>query len=786
MVLIFPMDGPLKAERAASERHGLDVQQLSEWYAGGAALLAARRRIAAAVAADPDFPPFEDVFAMSKAQRYARAADRYRTLRGKMRSGAVFDPPYGVSGREELMLLHELALGPEGHTALIHHAMFIPTIERQASAAQRAAWLPAARAEAVLGCYAQTEMAHGSDVKGLETTATYDGGTDGFVLHTPTLGATKWWPAALGRTATHAIVHARLLVRGVDHGVKPFLTQLRDLATHRNLPGVQSGDIGPTLGVVAWEEGWCRFDRVRLPAEALLARYGRMVGGEYEPAAPSHSKRGYATMLLIRARMVQASSRYLGRAATIAVRYCAVRRQFRARGSAAETQVLDYGQVQRRVLRWVAATYALRFAGDMAHSMHSDMEREVEATGSTASEGLVHAIGSAIKAVSTTMAVDGIEELRRACGGHGFSSFAGLETIYGVAMVNFTGEGESYMLILQAAKAILREYVAVEAGGPPPSPPFGFVRSRSALAADRFPVRGVDDMAAVLRAFEHRAGSLIATAAATAAPGHEPDQWSCVRAAWAFGELLVVSGFVRGLGAIPPGAAEVSGRMCALFALDLMERNLGEFMVDGYLPPTEAATVGPAVARLAKELRPCAVGLVDALGCTDGELVSALGRADGRVYETLLQWAQREPLNAEPVVAGWERHYGAVLTDGGRAAGDAAASPLSPAHARLHLRPGRARRQGAPTGARGAGPLAGGRHSRAACQAVARGVIGLGIPAAALRASRLLRSEPPEKASRARQRWRRRRRPSERCVANRSQQEAVEAKGCLRLNGSVF
>lgn len=40
----------------------------------------------------------------------------------------------------------------------------------------------------------QTELGHGTFVRGLETTATYDPKTKEFVLHSPTLTSYKWWP----------------------------------------------------------------------------------------------------------------------------------------------------------------------------------------------------------------------------------------------------------------------------------------------------------------------------------------------------------------------------------------------------------------------------------------------------------------------------------------------------------------------------------------------------------------------------------------------------------------
>ena len=69
--------------------------------------------------------------------------------------------------------------------------MFIPAIKGQATKAQQEKWLPLANRQAIIGCYAQTELGHGSNVQGLETTATFDPATDEFIVHSPTLTATK-------------------------------------------------------------------------------------------------------------------------------------------------------------------------------------------------------------------------------------------------------------------------------------------------------------------------------------------------------------------------------------------------------------------------------------------------------------------------------------------------------------------------------------------------------------------------------------------------------------------
>lgn len=48
------------------------------------------------------------------------------------------------------------------------------------------------------GCFALTEVAHGSNAKGMRTTATYVPEKKQFVIHTPDFEAAKFWVGCLG------------------------------------------------------------------------------------------------------------------------------------------------------------------------------------------------------------------------------------------------------------------------------------------------------------------------------------------------------------------------------------------------------------------------------------------------------------------------------------------------------------------------------------------------------------------------------------------------------------
>lgn len=146
----------------------------------------------------------------------------------------------------------------------LHRSMWMKTIRDQGTEEQHRLFLEPSLRYEYIGCYSQTELGHGSNVQGLETTATYIPEDQEFELHSPSLTAAKWWSGGLGRAATHSAVMAQLIINGKNYGPHPFVVPLRDPKTRQTLPGRSIGDIGPKFGFNAVDNGFLLLNKVRM------------------------------------------------------------------------------------------------------------------------------------------------------------------------------------------------------------------------------------------------------------------------------------------------------------------------------------------------------------------------------------------------------------------------------------------------------------------------------------------------------------------------------------------
>lgn len=570
-----------------------------------------------------------------------------------------------VGEMEGIRMLMGSGLGPgmckDGNPLALHYVMFLPAILGQGSPDQMVEWMGRAWSGEIIGTYAQTEMGHGTFLRGLETTATYDPTSQEFVLHSPTITATKWWPGGLGKTVNYAIVMAQLYTQGKCHGPHPFMVQLRSEENHQSMPGVTLGEIGPRLGMNTNDNGFLRLDHVRIPRTQMMMKHSQVLeDGSY--LKPASDKLAYGTMMFVRVAICFDSARQLMRACTIATRYAAVRHQSEMIPGEPEPQILDYQTQQYKLLPHIANVFAITFSANVLFSNYNNMEQYIQ-EGNFDLLPELHAISCGLKAMSSMDATRGVDIMRLACGGHGYLSSSNLPRIYGTTAAAQTYEGENTVMWLQVARYLIKSYREARKGRK-------LHHSVAYLTAQPASTHARNDISnyALVNSYKKSVSAMIAETDERLQ--HFCDMGEKYEHAWnkcsvlltqcaeAHTRYFVCEEFVKSVTNYSgsEGVKTILGELCRLQLLYQITNNQGQFLRCGALNDSQLTQLEEEMGDLLATLRGDAVNLVDAFDVHDKILDSTLGAWDGDVYNRMYNEALKSPLNQKDVTDAYHKY----------------------------------------------------------------------------------------------------------------------------------
>lgn len=529
----------------------------------------------------------------------------------------------------------------------VQHGLFGGAITNLGTTWHHETFLPDAISCALPGCFAMTELGHGSDVSSIETTITWLPESGEFEVHSPTPSATK---AYIGNAATHgrmAAVFGQLWVDGTCHGVHTILVPIRNEAGEP-LPGVTPGDHGHKGGLLGVDNGTIRFDHVRVPRQMLLNRYGGVdEQGVYTSPIESPNAR-FFTMLgtLVRGRICVGggAASATRRSLAIATRYALRRTQFRKPGLGEEITLLDYLTHQRKLLPNIARAYGYGFAmNEAAGALQSVLENNAAGTPDERASRELEARAAGLKAAQTRWANDTIQVCREACGGAGYMSANQMTLSRQDADIFATFEGDNTVLNQLVAKSLLLDYRRNWGEMDLRGTAQATAKMVSGAVLERTVARSVieritstasrlsePDLVASrgwhVEMFEERERHTVeglARRMRNAAKLPKEEQYQAISlvgehmlfAARAHTERMVLQAFIAGIEATrDANTAALLNKVCDLYALSSIEQDKGWFLEHDRLSATRAKLVSGGVDILCGELRPHALTLVEGMG----------------------------------------------------------------------------------------------------------------------------------------------------------------------------
>ncbi len=486
------------------------------------------------------------------------------------------------------------------------------------------------------GCFAMTETGHGSNVRGLETTATYDPQSGEIIVHSPSLQSGKEYigNALHSRMAT---VFAQLIVNGANHGVHAILVPLRD-KNHKTFPGIKVRDNGYKMGLNGIDNGQIWFNQVRVPKENLLDKFGAIdKNGQYSSPIANPSKR-FFTMLgtLVGGRVCvpKAGLSAAKSGLTIAIKYALKRRQFGPDFKVPETLLLDYPTHQRRLMPLLAKAYALTFGLNyLANRYVNRNEEDIRE---------IETLAAGFKSYATWFTTETLQICREACGGKGYLAENRFADLKADSDIFTTFEGDNTVLMQLVAKGVLSEFNAnFHSEGMIGVLRFvGGMVSSAILEKNPYTIRRTDEEhlrsnEMHLDAFRYRQKNLAYSIGQemrgwikqglTAYDAFLKCQTKLLPLAEAFVELHTLEQFHQVIAKNEDiSLKKTLDDLCDLYALSTIEKHKGWYLEENYMEGSKTKAITDLVDKLCVVLREDALALVNAFAIPDTLLAAPI------------------------------------------------------------------------------------------------------------------------------------------------------------------
>ncbi|WNI17072.1 acyl-CoA dehydrogenase [Actinacidiphila sp. ITFR-21] len=577
--------------------------------------------------------PFRRRDALTPAQRTALSYERLRLVNEHLADPADFArDPAAVSALHEWTAVVDAGLTT---VAGIHYNLFLGSLLDHGPAGARD--LGEFTSMRQLGTFLCTEVDHGNDAAAMETTATLQAADGTFVLHTPSAGAQKFMPntSTAGGPKT-AVVAARLIADGTDHGVFLFLVPLS--GPEGTLPGVRVRPLPTRVGAPV-DHCLTAFDQVLLPADALLAAgHGSLdPDGTFRSTLGSPRKRFLRSIARVTTGKLCMSAAALGgtrTALTVAVRYGHLRHIGGGR-KGERVPLFAHHSHAAPLTRALAAAYAMTAWHREVVAAWCSQVRDGGFGGEAAERETVEREIAVAKGWITWRCRDLTTEARERCGAQGLLEVNGISERAVDIEGTITAEGDNLVIWAKAAGEMIFGHTA-----PPLAPP----------APRGRPVTDPELLTELLAATEHLWHERARTRL-RGGPSRDPlGRWNtaagpALRLVDAYGARRAAQALrTAAQRARLPRAARLLDDLHTLFALQQVTAAAGDLLAAERMTADQVRALPDAVDAVTARLVPHAQELADAfdvpqewladLPVTTADLATAYDDPDGAWHRT--------------------------------------------------------------------------------------------------------------------------------------------------------